>query len=156
MSYDSTGLFKLSADVGKHTAPRRVALTSAMVVPQKLSSLSDSELVSLVEGIKTHRRGDGALRPNPAFSNWARTFACHPEVIYYPSSEDDVRCIVELARRKGKKLRPFGAGHSPSDLVCVQEDGWLMQMDALNELLEVGSCHSAALCHPAGKLAIRS
>lgn len=108
-----------------------------MAVPQELSGISDSELDALVQGIKTRRRSDNALKADPSFSNWARTFACHPEAIFYPSTEDDVRCLVELARRRRKTLRPFGAGHSPSDLVCVQEDGWLMQMDVLNGLLEV-------------------
>jgi L-gulonolactone oxidase len=109
-------------------------------VPAELSELSDWRLQALVNQIKCSRREDTASTSStPAFSNWARTFACSPEAIFYPCNEDDVRCLVELAKRKSRKLRPFGAGHSPSDLVCVQEDDWLMQMDALDEVLEVRS-----------------
>lgn len=109
-----------------------------MAVPTRLSSVSDVDLEGFIAGIKTRQKGKGTLSSDPSFANWAGTFGCHPEAIFYPSTEDDVRCLVELARRKGKKLRPFGAGHSPSDLVCVQEDDWLVQMDKLNKLLEVG------------------
>lgn len=113
-----------------------------MAVPLRLSQVSDSELDELVATVKTHRKGGAALAADPSFSNWARTFGCHPEAIFYPFTEDDVRCIIELARRRGKKLRPFGAGHSPSDLVCVQENDWLIQMDNLDKLFDVGESDS--------------
>jgi hypothetical protein len=34
-------------------------------------------------------------------------------------------------------LRAFGAGHSPSDLVCVGENDWLINMDKLNKVIDV-------------------
>ncbi|KAK9895148.1 L-gulonolactone/D-arabinono-1,4-lactone oxidase [Cystobasidium minutum MCA 4210] len=115
-----------------------------MAVPRQLSQVPDSSLDALISHIEQHRRTDNALLEpkNPSFSNWARTFGCHPDAIFYPGSEDDVRCIVELARRKGKKVRPFGAGHSPSDLVCVLQDDWLIQMDKLDKLLDVDTVNN--------------
>lgn len=71
------------------------------------------------------------------FYNWARTFTCTPESVYYPTNELQIRQLVELAKREKRCLRAFGAGHSPSDLACVGREDWMVQMDGLNKLLKV-------------------
>lgn len=69
------------------------------------------------------------------FNNWAKTFYSRTTAVYKPESVDDVRKVVELARRQRKELRAAGSGHSPSDLVCT--DGYIINIDKLNEFIEV-------------------
>ncbi|XP_015207781.2 L-gulonolactone oxidase-like [Lepisosteus oculatus] len=69
------------------------------------------------------------------FQNWAQTYSCHPEQYFQPSSVEDVRQILELARRCSKRVKVVGGGHSPSDIACT--DDFMMRMDKMNKVLEV-------------------
>lgn len=73
--------------------------------------------------------------PRAWFSNWADTFHCRPERIFEPTTIEECRYIVELARRRGARLHPVGVGHSPSDLACT--NGWLVRMGALKGLIKL-------------------
>lgn len=87
-------------------------------------------------------RGLSSIRSTPAtgrFSNWAGTYSCTPNAIFRAQNEEQLRYLIELAKRQKRKLRPFGAGHSPSDLVCVTDEDWLVNLDALDKVLEVSS-----------------
>lgn len=100
-------------------------------IPRSLAATSTNDLESGLEAIRSRRR--------TGFQNWAGTYACTAESIFHAETEDQIRYLVELAKRKGKKLRAFGAGHSPSDLVCVTKDDWLVNLDSFNKLIEVRS-----------------
>lgn len=69
------------------------------------------------------------------FQNWARSVECFPKAVYKLETEEQIRHLVELARREGTELRAFGSGHSPSDLVCT--DGYLLSMDHMAKVLNV-------------------
>jgi FAD/FMN-containing dehydrogenase len=70
------------------------------------------------------RDGDGR------FVNWARTAASSPVRWYLPTSETDLRRVVEDAANRGRRLRIVGAGHSFSriavpDTEAVSFDAWV-------------------------------
>lgn len=94
-----------------------------------LSHLSILEIKAQLEPI-TYTKGRKAR-----FTNWASTFASQTDATFRPRHVGEVRLVVELARREGKELRASGSGHSPSDLVCT--DGYIINIDAMDELLEV-------------------
>jgi L-gulonolactone oxidase len=71
------------------------------------------------------------------FKNWATTFQSLSTSTFNAKTVEDVRMVVELARREGKGLRMKGSGHSPSDLVCT--DGYLLGINGLSHLLAVRS-----------------
>lgn len=73
--------------------------------------------------------------PRAGFSNWAKTFHCKPERVFAPTTVEQCKSIVELARREGARLHPVGVGHSPSDLACT--NGWLMRMEGLKGMIQV-------------------
>jgi L-gulonolactone oxidase len=75
--------------------------------------------------------------PKATFFNWARTFKCHPQKTFVPTTIHECRLITEWARREGKTLRAAGVGHSPSDLACTDE--WMIRMDGMKEVLEVSN-----------------
>lgn len=95
-----------------------------------LQELSLERLRAVVEPLRDHKA--------PPFQNWARSVKCHPRAVYKPETEEQIRHLVELARREGTELRAYGAGHSPSDLVCT--DGYLLSLDNMQKLLNV-SCN---------------
>ncbi|KAI5453970.1 D-arabinono-1,4-lactone oxidase [Naganishia albida] len=72
--------------------------------------------------------------PRATFFNWARTFKCHPQKTFVPTTIYECRLITEWARREGKTLRAAGVGHSPSDLACTDE--WMIRMDGMKEVIE--------------------
>lgn len=98
------------------------------------SSLSHLSIVDLKAQLApiAYSKGRNAL-----FTNWASTFAAQTTAIFRPRHVGEVRLVVELARREGKELRASGSGHSPSDLVCT--DGYIINLDAMDQLLEVSS-----------------
>ncbi|KAJ1923982.1 D-arabinono-1,4-lactone oxidase [Tieghemiomyces parasiticus] len=75
--------------------------------------------------------------PDPSFTyrNWAQTFECRPELYFEPETEDEVVALVKRAADEGKVVKVFGAGHSPSDLPC--SDGYMLNMDKMNKLIEI-------------------
>ncbi|ORX37208.1 D-arabinono-1,4-lactone oxidase [Kockovaella imperatae] len=77
------------------------------------------------------------------FSNWARTFHCHPERVLVPHNILQCRQILELARREGKSVHPVGVGHSPSDLACT--NGWLVKMGGLKGAVRIDAKKQTAV-----------
>lgn len=71
------------------------------------------------------------------FTNWASTYRSLTTATFRPRTVEEVRRVVELARREGRECRAAGSGHSPSDLVCTE--GFVVNVDRLGELLEVSS-----------------
>ena len=55
-----------------------------------------------------------------------------PHYTMYPESIQDVVEVIELARKKGKKIRVVGSGHSFTPLVQTEEI--LVSLDELKEL----------------------
>jgi FAD/FMN-containing dehydrogenase len=88
-----------------------------------------------------------------------------------PTSVEDLVAIVTLAHRSSKQLRAAGAGHSPSDLACVdskpdrgvsndrrstdeeeaidrrfeEDGGWMVRMDLMTHVYEVSGLQEVFL-----------
>lgn len=58
---------------------------------------------------------------------WAKTYFSRPELYLRPQTEEEIRLIVNLARRCGKQIIVVGSGHSPSDLTCTSS--WMVNLD---------------------------
>ncbi|MGH0149847.1 UNVERIFIED_CONTAM: hypothetical protein FKN15_043034 [Acipenser sinensis] len=69
------------------------------------------------------------------FQNWALTYSSNPELYFQPTSIEEVRQILELARQRSKKVKVVGGGHSPSDIACTED--FMIRMDKMNKVLEV-------------------
>ncbi|KAK7820697.1 hypothetical protein U0070_026241, partial [Myodes glareolus] len=69
------------------------------------------------------------------FQNWAKTYGCCPEMYYQPTSVEEVREVLALARQQNKRVKVVGGGHSPSDIACT--DGFMIHMGKMNQVLEV-------------------
>lgn len=73
------------------------------------------------------------------FCNFSKTFHCSPFTVFEPETEYQCQLILDLARRKGKKVRAVGAGYSPSDVTCTNE--FMLRMEKLNRIIEVRHNH---------------
>ncbi|KAI8984386.1 L-gulono-gamma-lactone oxidase [Mycotypha africana] len=69
------------------------------------------------------------------FQNWAKTFSCKPELLFTPTSEEQVKKIICLAKSLNKQVKVCGVGHSPSDLACT--NGFMVDIGGMNKLLNV-------------------
>ncbi|KAH0519286.1 L-gulonolactone oxidase [Microtus ochrogaster] len=69
------------------------------------------------------------------FQNWAKTYGCCPEMYYQPTSVEEVREVLALARQQNKRVKVVGGGHSPSDIACT--DGFMIHMGKMNRVLQV-------------------
>ncbi|XP_067901718.1 L-gulonolactone oxidase isoform X2 [Heterodontus francisci] len=69
------------------------------------------------------------------FQNWATTYSCHPELYFEPTSVEEVRQILELAKQRNKRVKTVGCGHSPSDIACT--DDYFIRLNKINRLLQV-------------------
>ncbi|XP_035308999.1 L-gulonolactone oxidase [Cricetulus griseus] len=69
------------------------------------------------------------------FQNWAKTYGCCPEMYYQPTSVEEVREVLTLARQQNKRVKVVGGGHSPSDIACT--DGFMIHMGKMNRVLQV-------------------
>ncbi|KAJ8798511.1 hypothetical protein J1605_016656 [Eschrichtius robustus] len=69
------------------------------------------------------------------FQNWARTYGCYPEMYYQPTSVEEIREVLALARQQNKRVKVVGGGHSPSDIACT--DGFMIHMGKMNRVLKV-------------------
>jgi len=96
----------------------------------RLSSLNELTLDVLRAEIEPYK-----LKTKFRFQNWAKSVECYPKAVYKLETEEQIRYLIELARREGVELRAYGAGHSPSDLVCT--DGYLLSLDRMNQVLHV-------------------
>lgn len=81
---------------------------------------------------------------------WAGTFYCRPQAIFQPRNLDEIKLLINEARKQGKTIMTVGSGHSPSDLTMTKE--WLCNLDKFNRVLKneqfrgpvVGSAPEAA------------
>uniref|UniRef100_A0A8C6WDW5 L-gulonolactone oxidase n=1 Tax=Nannospalax galili TaxID=1026970 RepID=A0A8C6WDW5_NANGA len=69
------------------------------------------------------------------FQNWAKTYGCCPEMYYQPTSVEEVKEVLTLARQQNKRVKVVGGGHSPSDIACT--DGFMIHMGKMNRVLQV-------------------
>ncbi|SCZ94672.1 BZ3500_MvSof-1268-A1-R1_Chr12-3g04036 [Microbotryum saponariae] len=107
-----------------------------------LAHLATSDLIKLVAPIRSLPSSSRSI-----FTNWATTYSCQTLSLLRPTSVDEVRYVVELARREGVELRASGSGHSPSDLVCTE--GYIINLDRLDHVLEVSFSSRGKLNVPA-------
>ena len=85
---------------------------------------------------------DGLLRPGELWWNWFGEQYFVPRYTARPTSEEEVREIVRLARRLGLPLRASGAGHSnpavvPTPGIHVDFDGFDQVLSVDREQLQV-------------------
>ncbi|KAM3931041.1 L-gulonolactone oxidase-like [Leptodactylus fuscus] len=69
------------------------------------------------------------------FLNWAQTYGSTPELYFQPTSVEEVKEILDLARQRSKRVKVVGRGHSPSDIACT--DDFMIRMDKMNKVLKV-------------------
>lgn len=65
---------------------------------------------------------------------WAKTFFCKPEKYLQPSNIDEIKALVNEARKQKKTIMLTGSGHSPSTLTMTNE--WLVNLDKFNKPVE--------------------
>ncbi|XP_043365956.1 L-gulonolactone oxidase [Dermochelys coriacea] len=75
--------------------------------------------------------GQGGVK----FQNWARTYGSSPELYFQPTSVEEIKEILDLARQRSKRVKVVGGGHSPSDIACT--DDFMVQMGKMNKILKV-------------------
>ncbi|KAM4680648.1 L-gulonolactone oxidase-like isoform 1-T1 [Amazona ochrocephala] len=75
--------------------------------------------------------GQGGVK----FQNWAKTYGCSPELYFQPTSVEEIREILDMARQRNKRVKVVGGGHSPSDIACT--DDFMIQMGKMNRVLKV-------------------
>ncbi|CAG8754777.1 41376_t:CDS:10, partial [Gigaspora margarita] len=82
---------------------------------------------------------DGRLKKiskhNVKIYNWAKTAYNTSELYFEPESEDDIKKIIELAKRNKKNIKVIGMVHSPSDLPF--SDGYIISMNKLNRIIKI-------------------
>lgn len=68
---------------------------------------------------------------------WANTYQCTPQFYFQPSNIEEIKEIVNNARKFNKKIMVVGSGHSPSDLTITANpiNEWLVNLDKFNKLL---------------------
>nr|XP_032657598.1 L-gulonolactone oxidase [Chelonoidis abingdonii] len=69
------------------------------------------------------------------FQNWARSYGSSPELYFQPTSVEEIKEILDLARQRSKRVKVVGGGHSPSDIACT--DDFMVQMGKMNKILKV-------------------
>lgn len=69
---------------------------------------------------------------------WANTYQCFPQCYFQPKTVQDIKDIVNNARKLNKKLMVVGSGHSPSDLTIITNpiNEWLVNLDKFNKLID--------------------
>ncbi|KAL8718726.1 MAG: hypothetical protein Q9225_004167 [Loekoesia sp. 1 TL-2023] len=81
---------------------------------------------------------DGAVpfraSANHQHHTWAKTYHSFPELYIQPRTTEEIRKIVNLARRCRRRLVVVGCGHSPSDLTCTSS--WMVNLDHYNKILK--------------------
>ncbi|XP_077187499.1 L-gulonolactone oxidase-like isoform X3 [Paroedura picta] len=75
--------------------------------------------------------GQGGVK----FQNWAKTYGCSPEMYFQPTTVEELKEILDLARQRSKKVKVIGGGHSPSDIACT--DDFMIHMGRMNKILKI-------------------
>ncbi|KAG0225071.1 hypothetical protein BGW41_004834 [Actinomortierella wolfii] len=102
-----------------------------MVVPEHHPSDVDGSSPAVVE--IQERSLFGFPFGTDKWKNWAGNQKCYPEHIFHPKSLQDLKDIVLKAKRKNKKVRCAGSGHSWST-VSVTDD-YLVIINNLDKVL---------------------
>ncbi|EGJ32377.1 MULTISPECIES: D-arabinono-1,4-lactone oxidase [Moorena] len=69
------------------------------------------------------------------WSNWRGNVSCNPKSIVEPSSNEDLRKVLAMARTERMKVKVVGSGHSWSEAACT--DGVLVSLKRLNRVIEL-------------------
>ncbi|XP_035667342.1 L-gulonolactone oxidase-like [Branchiostoma floridae] len=69
------------------------------------------------------------------FTNWAKTFSCEPELFFEPTTTEEIRQILDKAKRDSKHVKVCGFGHSPSDIACTTD--YMISLAKFKQVLEV-------------------
>eukprot|EP00794_Sanderia_malayensis_P017007 gene17007-18720_t len=69
------------------------------------------------------------------FTNWAKTFACQPELYFEPTTVGEIGKILQNATANKKKVKVVGFGHSPSDISCTND--YMICLTKFNNLLQI-------------------
>ncbi|OPJ70697.1 hypothetical protein AV530_008463 [Patagioenas fasciata monilis] len=85
-------------------------------------------LLQLLVLVQVH--GQGGVK----FQNWAKTYGSSPELYFQPTSVEEIREILDMARQRHKRVKVVGGGHSPSDIACT--DDFMIQMGKMNRVLK--------------------
>lgn len=56
------------------------------------------------------------------FINWSETIKNHQIEVFYPHDDNEIRNIIEKAKKNNRQLRVVGMGHSISPLVCDKDE----------------------------------
>jgi FAD/FMN-containing dehydrogenase len=57
-----------------------------------------------------------APEAHPTLRNWSSTYNCSPELLFFPTTNDEVALILREAVRRGKKVRAVGLHQSPGPI----------------------------------------
>lgn len=57
-----------------------------------------------------------APEAHPTLRNWSSTYNCSPELLFFPTTNDEVALILQEAVRRGKKVRAVGLHQSPGPI----------------------------------------
>ncbi|GAA5962270.1 hypothetical protein JCM8115_004274 [Rhodotorula mucilaginosa] len=123
-----------------------MAIIRAPPASEPLDHLSVGDLEQLLDPVTT--KSGKAL----TFRNWATTFRSDATAVFRPTSVQQVRYAVELARRQKRTIRAAGAGHSPSDIVCT--GGYILDLKGLDKVIAVDG--DAMTFHAEGGILLRN
>ncbi|KAG7822299.1 hypothetical protein KL919_000017 [Ogataea angusta] len=76
----------------------------------------------------------GRVVPRFIHRTWAKTFYCKPEYYFQPQSIDEIKEIVNCARKNRRTVMTVGSGHSPSNLTMCRD--WIVNLDKFNKVVE--------------------
>src|SRR5579885_316706 len=71
------------------------------------------------------------------FQTWARTVTSRPRRLVEPGSTARVSALLREANEHGRRIKPFGTAHSPSDIACCTDT--MMSLRRMNRILEIDS-----------------
>ncbi|CCK72096.1 D-arabinono-1,4-lactone oxidase KNAG_0J00130 [Huiozyma naganishii CBS 8797] len=69
---------------------------------------------------------------NYVFKNWAGVYSTKPQLYFQPATRNEVKHVVNQARKQGKHLITVGSGHTPNTLCMYSE--WMLNLDKLNDI----------------------
>lgn len=74
-------------------------------------------------------------KKNKVVENWAKTYRCKPLAYFEVETVEQIKAVLDLARRDGRTVKVVGSSHSPSDLVMTND--YIINMDKMNAMLHV-------------------
>jgi len=92
-----------------------------------------------VKGRTTEKRFSSTMsvqgKAGHLFTNWAKTYSCHPELFFEPQNVEELAQIVKQAEKLKKRIKIVGFGHSPSDICCTDE--FMVRLFKFDKILHV-------------------